>query len=213
MRMTTVSLMVVTCGFAGAAYAGIGVTDLGTGAPPAIVPLGSGAGSPITKQPPDGRPVFGDVTDVTIAPGCFVDFSIPMSHRTIGAGWATWSHGYTGDVYYTNGATSVTMTMDSPEGVDWFHFYAEPNPFGVFSMTATGVDDTGGTVSLTKGVEGSAGASGWGFYGTDGMCVESVRLVSDVDFAVGEFGMHKKPAPGALMTLGLGALVMTRRRR
>lgn len=213
MRHTGIVLSVVTCAMGGTAMADIGAVALGTAAPPATVPAGSGAGKPIHYAPPDARPVFGDVTDVTVAPDCIIRFDIPVSHRTIGLGWATWSHGYTGDVYYTNGATSVMMTLDSPPGVDYFGFYAEPNPFGVFHMTAVGVDQMGGTFSLSQDVEGSAGAAGWGFYGTGDMCVTKVTLSSDVDFAVGEFGLSKKPAPGTLGLLALGALAGSRRRR
>ena len=40
-------------------------------------------------------------------------FSSPHSVRQIGFGWATWSHGYAGNVFYTNGSTSITMTMST----------------------------------------------------------------------------------------------------
>src|SRR5690349_958485 len=119
MGHTAIVLGVATCAFTAAATADIRVQSLGTAPPPAIVPAGTGAGDPVHAAPLDVRPVFGDVSDVEIAPGCVIRFDIPVSHRQIGFGWATWSHGYTGDVYYTNGATSVMMTLDSPPGVDW----------------------------------------------------------------------------------------------
>ena len=80
-----------------------------------------------------------------------------MNHREIGNGWATWSHGYTGDVYYNNGDNNITMTM--PAGTGAFYFYAEPDPFETFSITATADDGT-----ITIPVTGSAGANGFGFW-------------------------------------------------
>ncbi len=50
----------------------------------------------------------------------------PASVRQIGFGWATWSHGYTGNVYYTNGQTTIGGNLSA--GVKAFYLYAEPNP-------------------------------------------------------------------------------------
>jgi len=212
MNTNCVTVLAISCAV-GMANADIGVISLGTDAPPALVPAGTSAGWPITYAPLDPRPLFSDVTRADVALDCFVAFSTPMSHRRIGDGWATWSHGYTGDVYYSNGATTVTMALHSDMPVDYFGFSAEPNPFGVFSMTAVGMDTGGGSASLTQSVEGSAGATGWGFYTTGGTSIVSVELSSDVDFAIGEFGMHKIPAPGSIAMLGLAGVSAFRRRR
>src|SRR3546814_2454963 len=43
--------------------------------------------------------------------------------RTIGDGWGTWSGGYTGQVLFSNGATSVSGTFTNPVGA--FGFFSE----------------------------------------------------------------------------------------
>lgn len=189
--------------FVGAANAAIVGFDAGTGAPPAL--LGPYT---ISALPDDTRAVIGDVSDAPGSPPLSGDitFSLPLSHREIGSGWATWSHGYTGDVYYTNGATSVTIGL--PAGTGAFLFYAEPNPFEVWSITAEAHDGT----TLTRDVDGSGGANGFGFYGTGGSELASITVSSGVDFAIGEFYGARVPEPATLSLLALGALTLLRRR-
>ena len=122
-------------------------------------------------------------------------FSAPVNHRRIGNGWASWSHGYTGDVYYTNGATSLTMTM--PAETAALYFYVEPDTQSVFDFTATTQD---GTTSGSVGVNGLGGAKYFGFYGVDGMTIESVTVTTTDDFAVGEFGICKQEQPVPTVT-------------
>jgi hypothetical protein len=157
----------------------------GTAAPPATL-------GPYTMTPfgADPQPLFTDVTSVASPLGGSVGFSPALNHRQIGAGWATWSHGYTGDVYYTNGGTSVTMTM--PANTVAFYFYAEPNPFAVFNITATAQD---GTTSGPIPVDGNAGATYFGFYATAPDTIASITVSSTVDFAVGEFGIAANSPP------------------
>jgi hypothetical protein len=172
----------------------------GTGAP-------SGTLGPYTMLPfVDPSGVFSTVTSIPSPIGGTLDFSLGMSHRVIGSGWATWSHGYFGDVYYSNGATAVTMTM--PAGTGAFEFYVEPNPFTLQTFTAT-TDD--GTTSGAYTAHGSAGATYAGFYGTGGSLIASVSLTGSTDFAVGEFGIAT-PEPASLALLALGGLAVIRRR-
>jgi len=126
----------------------------GTAAPPAT--LGPHTMTPFAS---DARPVLADVSSVPSPLGGSLGFTPALNHRTIGNGWASWSHGYTGDVYYSNGATSVTMTM--PAGTKAFYFYAEPNPFAVFDITAT---TNTGVTSGPIPVDGTGGATYFGFY-------------------------------------------------
>ncbi len=77
-----------------------------------------------------------------------------------------------------------------PPDTGAFYFYAEPNPFGVFLITATADD---GTTSGPVSVEGHSGAKYYGFYGTDGSHITSISVTSAVDFAVGEFGIASPP--------------------
>jgi hypothetical protein len=181
------------------------IVDLGTGAPPATV-----GGLPMTAFGPDGSAVFTVLGSLPSPLGGSLGFTGTVDHRVIGGGWATWSHGYAGDVYYTQGATSLTFTM--PAGTTAFYFYAEPNPFAVHDMTASS-----GGVSLTKGVDGSGGAGGWGFYDVAGL--GAITISSDVDFAVGEFGISNTgggpvPEPGSsLLLLGMGLAGLALRKR
>jgi MYXO-CTERM domain-containing protein len=202
--MKAILALTAVAGFASVAFAGIGVETYGAAAPSATIGPGGGARNP---APFDGR-IFSDVTSVPLADGT-LNFSSPASVRQIGSGWATWSHGYAGNCYYTNGLTSITMSLSS--GIKGFQFYGEPNPFGVFNMTATGSDGST-TTSASQSPDGSAGATGWGFYGTGGSSVASVSVSSDVDFAVGEFASGV-PTPGSLAAMGLAALAAGRRRR
>lgn len=84
-------------------------------------------------------------------------FSNPLNHRQIGNGWATWSHGYTGDVYYEQ---SNTVTITLPAGTRAFYLYIEGNNFGTANITATAND---GTTSGPIPVVGASGARYYGF--------------------------------------------------
>jgi hypothetical protein len=100
---------------------------------------------------------------------------------------------------------AVTLTL--PDNTGAFYFYAEPNPFSVWTITATAQDGT----LVSQDVDGSSGASYFGFYGTDGSLLSSIAITSSVDFAIGEFGIAAGsgapvvPAPGAILLGTLGA--------
>src|SRR5262245_33325731 len=92
----------------------IGVTG-GTAAPPPMV-------GPFNMTPfkADGRPVFQDVNSVDSPLGGDVTFSTPLSHLRVGGGWASWSHGYGGDVYWTDGGLSASVAL--PPETTAFYF-------------------------------------------------------------------------------------------
>jgi hypothetical protein len=153
----------------------------GTGPPPAT--LGPYT---MTAFGPDPQPVNQgpDVTSVNDPAGT-VSFSPALNHSTVGNGWDTWSHGYTGDVYWTTGST-ITITL--PAGTRAFYFYAEPNTFDVFEVTATAQD---GTTSGPIQVQGNSGAKYFGFYATGTPNIESIMVTTTdtTGFGVGEFGI------------------------
>jgi hypothetical protein len=190
---------------AGVASAVIAVsTAPGTAAPPA------------TLQYYQMTP-FGDVDVRPTSPGCAADTTtVPLPPITTGhplsrptgdivfnqaathgdvatACWATWSHGYTLDVYATyNSLNPNSLTMTMPAKVGALYLYAEPNIFGVFLITATGRDGNGHQVTTTIAVDGFAGARYIGFYNTTFGAVTSITVSAEPaagGFAIGEFGV------------------------
>src|SRR5437879_3268828 len=66
----------------------------GTAAPPANL-----GGYAMTAFPADPQADSTDVTTVA-GPTGTLTFTAAVSHRTVPSSWSTWSHGYTGDVYW-----------------------------------------------------------------------------------------------------------------
>ena len=128
-----------------------------------------------------------DFTDFTNLPSSAGDlvWNTTFNKRTIGSGWGSWSHGYGGEIYYSNGAT--VATLDLPPGINACDFYVEPNPFSLQDFTVTGNCAGGGSTMVNISASGSSGASHAGFY-TSGADLVSVTISSDmgIDFAVGE---------------------------
>ena len=135
-------------------------------------------------------------------------FDIGHSLRMIGSGWATWSHGYTGQVFYNNGSYATGYT--TPDGVSAVDAYIEPNPFSeqYFTITGYGADGSSATIDVTA--HGSSGASHFGFVGM-GTTITGFDIEGTSDWAIGEFRVGV-PAPGALALLGLAGLAGRRRR-
>ena len=150
--------------------------------------------------------VYSDITSIDVPGFGTIDFPA-HSVRQIGGGWATWSHGYTGKVFYNNGLTFVTYDLNM-SGAYAFDAYLEPNPFAQHSFTATAYGSGGGSVAVDFQAHGSAGASHFGFYAS-GETIVSIEIQGSADWAIGEWRVGV-PAPGALALFGLAAL---RRRR
>ena len=157
----------------------------GTGAPPAT--LGPYAVAPFA---PDSRSIEG-YPDVTSVPGPTGDllFDRGMSHRHINDGWSSsWSHGYTGDVYFSNYQSQVVMTL--PANTSAFYFYVQGNSYGWAEITATAQDGTtSGPLQVLTTEEGD-GARYFGFYTTGApLTAITVDVPEAGGFAIGEFGI------------------------
>jgi hypothetical protein len=157
----------------------------GTAAPPSTL-------GPYTMTPfgPDSRNLGSSVNNVPLPAGVScggqLGFSTYLDHVRIGQGWATWSHNYKGDVYWTNGS-SVTLTL--PDGTGAFYFYAEPNNFSTFTIEAITAD---GTSSGPIPVTGNSGAKYFGFYTTSTSPLSTIKITVEngaQGFAIGEFGI------------------------
>lgn len=166
--------------------------SVGTGAPPST--LGPYA---MTGFGADSQSVGTAVSGVADPAGT-IGFSPSLQHDRIGSGWATWSNGYTGDVYDTcstqpgpscAAADPSEATITLPAGTNAFYLYAEPNHLTAFTITAIGDD---GTTSGPVSVTGNGGAKYFGFYGLGGATISSITVSTDdsLGFAVGEFGIN-----------------------
>ena len=187
-------------GATGQANASLVAQSLGTSAPPGT--LGSFTMTPFGTDPTAD---FTPQTSLTTPLGGTLTFGAPLEHSTVPVSWATWSHGYTGSVYYDAG-TSLSMTLAPQTGA--FYFYAEPNQFATFTFTATAQDGT----TLTQSIDGFGGAQGFGFYGTGGTTIASISVTETdtLGFAIGEFGVAPAvtavPEPSTLSLAGVGTL-------
>lgn len=158
----------------------------GTSAPPSK--LGPYA---MKKFPSDPTPAGTSESQIS-GPTGKVKFDGSLTHDLIGDGWATWSNGYSGDVYVStkklhDGNFEVTVTLPADTGA--FYAYAEPNLFKDFDMSASAQD---GPSSGDLTVLGNSGARYFGFYATCGHSIKSITYVDsgrDTAMAVGEFGI------------------------
>ena len=181
------AMLLFLCFAAQTAQSAVLFSDLGTSAPP--LSLAGYNLIPFDQVPQAAIP---DFTDVTIIPGSPIPGDLTtvdsVNKRTIGSGWATWSHGYTGVVYMG----SSTIILNLPPNTGAFYFYAEPDQFAL--MTISAVTDSG-TSSGDINVHGSSGANGYAFYTTAGESITSITVTTNDSFmAVGEFGIAQAQA-------------------
>jgi len=186
--------IVASLAITGLVFSG-GVVEAGTTiAPLTSVPtsLGVYAMTPFgTDSNPSYSTSYLDVNSVSAPGGGSLTFDQALTHDIAGdlnTGWATWSQGYTGDVYDTIGSTdpySVTLTL--PGGTHAFYLFAEPaafNTVGGYEISAT-ADGT----TLIQLINGNGGALGFGFYNGAGLTSITISSGVATDFAIGEFGI------------------------
>jgi hypothetical protein len=158
----------------------------GTSAPPSTL-------GPYPMQAFPSDPAAEGTSESQISgPTGTVTFDSALTHDLIGSDWATWSNGYTGDVYendttLSDGSLEITVTL--PAGTGAFYAYAEPNLFQDFDMTASAKN---GPSSEDVTVEGDSGAQYFGFYATCGHTISSITFTDsggDTAMAIGEFGI------------------------
>ena len=146
-----------------AANAGIAFSNLGTNAPPASI--GGYTMTPFDQAPQAAVPGGTSLSVIPCSPFSGNLAVLPATgKRSIGDGWATWSHGYTGVVYSECDSTSA-ITLTLPQDTGAFYFYAEPNDFGTYNVTAT---SNSGATSVPIAVAGASGANGFAFYADSG---------------------------------------------
>ena len=192
--LASAAFLVASLGAASAAQAAV-VFDgsPGSGAPPATL-----GGYTMTPSPQDTRADFTGVTDAPATPASSFSFDQTMQLYTVGQSWGSsnWAGGtYAGRVYYSNGQSSVTITLPSPKNA--VYFYATPNQFGTFTMQATASDGTtSGLIPVTTNPGGGPPSGQYfGFYGTAGDKISSVTMTFNdpsaglSDFAVGDFAL------------------------
>ncbi len=172
-------------------------TSPGTGAPPPTL-----GGYGMIPFPPDPQPELALVTSVAVPPtplGALgpqgsILFSEPVTHAIVPSTWNNWSHGYTGDVYYTTGSPDEqNLTITLPPRTAAFYFYTEGDLYATIDITATGKSAFGWSTSVTRTVTTPLGATYVGVYSVSGGFVKTVSVHADTEFlgfAVGEFGIN-----------------------
>jgi len=139
----------------------------------------------------DVRPE-GDIVTVVPGPTGGVGLSVPMRHEKASHLYGQWGNGFTGDVYLADSPASTTVTLTLPFDTEAFYFYALPDYFGTFNITATSNNGTSsGAIPVTAALSGNA-ANYFGFYTDDGSSISSITVTvasAGHDIVVGEFGI------------------------
>ena len=178
-----------------AANAAIVFTNLGTGAPPSTL-----GGYSMTMFSPSAQAAIPDSygTPIYVIPGGPSGSTITVApgvyKATATISWnSSWSHGYTGPMYYSGSVTQATLTL--PAGTKAFFLYTQSNYYGTYNMTvSTNSGATSGPVAVNMGqLPPTDGATGFAFHATAGETISSVTITGPGDgsgFAFGEFGIN-----------------------
>lgn len=165
---------------------------------------------------PGPRDHWGDL-DLTVF------FSTPLLPLTVGSGWASWGSPPDTEqanprVFWTQGVTDLTFTFSTP--VDVWGFEAQPNPFSVFDITAEYFNGATLLGTITRSVDGNAGARLFAAAADFGTSFTHVRVRSGADFAVAQLryrlddgSVIPEPATWGMMIVGFGFVGFAMRRR
>ncbi len=162
----------------------------------------------------DMRPTYLQYTFVESPFKGNVLFSIPLEHHKISEGWMTWSHDYSGDIYWTS-ENDYSVTLEMPDNTTSFYFYAQPKMAIVNTIRVSAYDGIDCVERISQEVFGNSGACYFGFYGTEGSVIDIIQIDSNAPYAIGEFGISMIPVPEAfvLCNIGLCALMKLRKHR
>ncbi|MBE9170152.1 PEP-CTERM sorting domain-containing protein [Pleurocapsales cyanobacterium LEGE 06147] len=168
--------------------------------------LGSILGFSMVNVP---DPELTPLTSVTtlFSPLGDLTFSPEIQYRQIGSTWKTWSGGYQGEVYSSDGKDSITINL--PSNIAAFDFYVQPNEFSLYEITVTAASTTGATTSLLQEVLGDGGAKYFGFYTTGQDLISNITVTANskaAGFGIGELYLASaasKPVPEPASVLGL----------
>lgn len=187
-------------------------TSPGTGAPP-----GTLGGYSMGAFPAD--PTAEGTIITQLAPPAAANktsnllFASGVEHMKAGSVWDTWSHGYTGDVYFN--ADDDLLMWSLPQDTYAFSLYIQPNLKDDFEFKVVS-----GITMTTLTINGNGGARYVGFWTDDTsdplQFVYILQTTNDSDgFAAGEFMIDVVPEPGAwagLTAMALGVWAFARRR-
>lgn len=145
------------------------------------------------------------------------NFSSGMLENSVPGSWATWgcppqTESCTPNVLYSNGATSLTLTLTASDNIAGFEL--EPDQFAVETFTATFHSSTGDSFQITRDVNGSGGALLFAAEDTTpGAFITSIDITNTAgdDFAIAQLRQGSAttgttPEPSSLVLLGSGIL-------
>jgi hypothetical protein len=185
-----------------------GPTGPGTAAPPATL-----GGYDMFALPTDGRP---DLTTTNFAPfwgGDTLEFGADLDINQTPGSWATWSHGYSGTVYFADPILSgEAVTLTFPASLKAFYLYVQPNLHGLFEF-----EFVADGVSQMLMIEGNGGAQYVGIYTDDPLGSLTTLLVAQrggaaEGFAIGEFASNVRGGPivpEPAQAAGVGLLLLS----
>jgi hypothetical protein len=165
--------------------------DLGTSAPPTSV-----GGCTFIPFNLSAQAAIPDYTLVSTIPGAPTGYTLTTSpaveKRTVPNTWSTWSHGYTGPVFYTSGTSLTINIAPADKGI---MLYVEQTTFRYYKCTvSTNAGDNSGPVSI----DGNAGARGFAFVSASPN-INSITINCDPGaggFAVAEFAISSSCTGG-----------------